>query len=98
MLCKGVTYLLRGVNETAISEPADHRAELGLVLERKLMGNGVSRCGSPLNKLVTLGEPFSIDVCVELDLMRVPVVGDNFYTEVRERDRLIHEICRLRFR
>lgn len=85
-----VTYLLRRVNEIAVSESAAHRAELGLVLKRKLLGNGVPHCNFPFNDLVTLGKPFSIEVRVKLDLMRIAVVGDNFYTKVREGDRLVH--------
>ena len=98
VLWKGVTYLFRRVHEVAVSEPAAHGAQLSQVRKRKLMGNGVPHHRLPLNKLVVLGKPFPIDVREELDLVGAPVVGDNFDTKVRERNRLIHKICRLRFR
>lgn len=69
-----VTYLLRGVYDIAISEPAAYRTELGLVRKRILEVNGACRRSFPLNELITLGKPLSVNVGVELDLMGTPVV------------------------
>jgi hypothetical protein len=49
------------------------------------MGDNVSHRGTPLDKLVRLGEPFSVDICEELDLTWVPVVGGNLDAKVRDR-------------
>jgi hypothetical protein len=49
------------------------------------MGDDVSHRGTPLDKLVRLGEPFSVDICEELDLTWVPVVVGNLDAKVRDR-------------
>ena len=83
----GLAYLLRGVNDAAISQSTIRLEKLGLVLEPKLMVYGVSRVGFPLYKLIVRckvrwNEPFSVNVCVQLDLVRISVVGGNFCTKV----------------
>ena len=80
-------YLLRGINDAAISQSTIHLVELGPVLEPKLVVYGVSRDGFPLYKLVVRckigwNKPLSIDVCVQLDLVRISVVGGSFCTKV----------------
>ena len=74
-----------------------------MVLKRKLVVNGVSHCGLPLEKLigfwkVAWDEPFSSDVCVKLDGVGIPVVGGNLNGEVRKWDRLVYQVRRLGIR
>ena len=81
-----VTYLLRGVNDITVFQPTVYLAELGLVLKRKLMGDDISHRGIPFDKLIRLGKPFCIDICEELDLVGISIVGGDLDTKVRERN------------
>ena len=54
-----VDYLFRGIYHGAISDPAAHFGELGLILEPKPVVDGPARDGFPLKILIALGEPFS---------------------------------------
>lgn len=83
-------YLFRGIHHRAISNPAAHFCKLGLILEPKPVVDGPTRDGFPFEILIALGEPFSGNVCVELDLMGLPVVRGNFHGKEGERDRLVH--------
>ena len=67
-------YLFRGVHNGTISDPAAHFGELGLVFEPKSMVYGPPRDGFPFKVLVTLGEPFSGNICVKLDLVGLAIV------------------------
>ena len=89
------SYLLRGIYDRTVSEPAAYFGELGLVLEPIAMVDGSVCGGLPFEILVALGEPFSGNVCVELDLVGAPVIRSNLYRKEREGDRLVHQICRL---
>ena len=53
------------------------------------MDNGVSWSGLPLYKLIILSKPFRVNICEELNLMGVSVVGSNLHAKVREGDGLI---------
>ena len=81
-----VDYLFRGVDYRTISDPAAYFGEWGLVLEPKPVVDGPTRDGFPHKILVTLGEPFSGNICVELDLMGLPVIRGNLHRKERERD------------
>jgi hypothetical protein len=87
---KGTPYLFGRIHDATVPEPAIHLKELGLILKGKLMGDRISRQGFPLKKLIALSEEFSSDIRVELDLMRISIIGNGFHGEVRERDRLVH--------
>jgi hypothetical protein len=84
---RGLAYLLRGVHDAALSESTAHLEELGPVLKPELMVDNVPRYSFPSKKIIFRGsidwnEPFSVNVCVQLDVMRIAVVGCNIYTEV----------------
>ena len=83
-------YLFRGVHDRTISDPAVYFGELGLVLEPKPMVDGVSRDGFPCKRLIALGEPFSGNVCVELNFVGHSIVRDDLHRKVRKRNRLVH--------
>ena len=85
-------HLLSGVRDITVSDPTVHFKELGLILERKLVIDGVSHYGLPLKKLITFwlktawDKPFSSNVCVDLDSVGIPIIGDNLDSEVRKRN------------
>ena len=84
------TYLLRGVHDITVSKPAVYFQEFRLVRKVKLVGDDAPRYVCLPFRLITFGEPVFGNVCVVLDFVGIPIVCDEFYSEVRKRDRLVH--------
>ena len=80
ILRRQATHLRRGIHGGTVPDSIVYSKELGLILKRELMDDGVSSYGLPVNKLIArwwsfaLDKPFSSNVRVELDLVGVPVI------------------------
>lgn len=70
--------------------------ELSLRRELYLVGEDTAgRRGPVRSKAVVAGDPFCADVCVDLDAVRLAVVGRGGDGVVRQRKRLIDGVARL---
>ena len=71
-------------------------AEWSLVFQLHLVHNGIPGCRSPVcRQTIIARDPFRADVRIDLHTVRLAVVGCGRYREVRERQRLFHEVRRL---
>ena len=79
-------YLFCGVHATTVCNPAVNFEELALIREGKLMADGASCYIHPPFGLKVSVNPVFRDVSVVLDLVRVPIVGGDLYSQERKRD------------
>lgn len=71
-------------------------AELGLGSKLNLVSENVASGRGPVRRqTVVARDPFGTDISVDLDIVRIAIVGSRRDCVVRERERLFDEVRRL---